>query len=87
MAKLYSMAAVDDALEFLTENGYEIVTIPGSLLDSYICIAPDDSHYNVILRENYVNAWSSAYTVRNYKKLPKWALAEVERVGSEVSEN
>ena len=58
--------------------------IPGCLLDSYICIAPDTDHYNFIFRVRVLNEWSSAYTLRRCVKLPAWALEELERLEAEV---
>lgn len=87
MPKLYSYDAVQKAIEtVLAPAGYEIIEIPGCLIDSYVCVAPDDDHYNVIFKETYLNQWSSAYTVRNYRKLPKWATDAISSAdGTEVS--
>lgn len=84
MKNYYTAQSVYEAVGKLEEMGYEIVTIEGCLLDSYIAIAPDEQHYHYIFRETYLNEWSSAYTVRRYSRLPKWALAEIKRIESEV---
>lgn len=72
---IYSYKAVEKFIEEkLIPQGYEVVEIPGALVDSYVCIAPDDGHYNFIFREQYLNEWSSGLTARRCRKLTRWAL-------------
>lgn len=84
--KRYSLTAVEKFLPQVEKAGYEIVTIPGGLLDSYICIAPRDDYYNFEIRETYLNEWSSCYTVHQWKKLPKRVLSELVRILVEYAE-
>lgn len=75
MKHIYSYKAVEKFIEDkLIPEGYEIELIPGALVDSYICIAPDANHYNFIFRETYLNEWSSGLTMRRCRALTKWAL-------------
>lgn len=84
MKKLYTYQAVDKFIaEKLAPAGYEIEEIPGALVDSYICIAPDAEHYNFIFREEYINEWSSGLSCRRYQKLPRWALDALASVEQE----
>ena len=85
MAKktLYTVKAVDEAIDQLIDMGYEIVIIPGSLIDSYICISPTPSMYNYEFRENAINEWSSAYTVRRSSKLSERMLKDIKAAGYE----
>lgn len=77
--KVYSFTAVEKFIaEKLEPQGYEVHQIPGSLVDDYICIAPDDRHYNFCFRSQYLNEWSSGLTLRKCRKLPKWAVAMLE---------
>ena len=84
--KLYTMEAVDLAVEELQRKGYEIVNLGGCLLDSYFCIAPDEQHYHFYFAEEYLNEWSSAYSVRRYSKIPKWAKDEMYQIYLEETE-
>lgn len=68
--------------EKLVPMGYEIHIFPGALVDSFICVAPDDKHYNFIFWEKYINEWSSGLTQRKCRKLPKWALELIEQESS-----
>lgn len=64
--KRYSSAAIEGLIAKAIENGYELMTIAeGSLLEygKALLIAPDTHHYNFIIRERYLNEWSSAYSV------------------------
>ena len=68
MQNIYSYKAVEKFIEEkLIPAGYEIELIPGALVDSYVCIAPDENHYNFIFRETYINEWSSIF--RLFKQL------------------
>lgn len=68
MANLYSYEAVERLADTYAERGGTVYTIPGSLLDNYIMIAPDCKVS--ICTERYYNMASSAYTVRMYNKMP-----------------
>ena len=77
--KTYSYMAVENFInQKLAPLGYEIIQIPGSLVDNYFCIAPEGK-YNFIFREKYLNAWSSGLTMRRYGKIPKWAGKTIEK--------
>lgn len=71
MRGLYSLKAVEQAVNELEKAGYEIIVIDGCLIDSYVCIAPDENHWNYIFYEHYLNEWSSAYKVRRCSKISK----------------
>ena len=71
MKKYFGGKEVWDAVAQLENDGYEILSVPGSLLDSYICVAPDENHWNYIFREEYLNESSSAYSFRRCGKISK----------------
>ena len=68
------MKAVTEAVETLGQkNDYRVIVLNGCLLDEYICIAPDDNHYNFYFYEVPLNEWSSAYKMQRFSgKMPKW---------------
>lgn len=84
MMRVYDYKAVD-SLVFgkLAPLGYDIHVVPGSLVDGYICISPDDDKYHFLAQERYLNEWSSGVTVRRCRKLPKWA---VEFIANEIAD-
>jgi len=73
--RLYTYKAVDSFVhERLAPKGYDIHVVPGVLADGYICVAPDENKYHFIMRERYLNEWSSGMSMRRYRRLPKWAV-------------
>lgn len=86
---LYSMKAVDKLVdELVNKYHYDFVRLAdGSLLDgSFILVAPDENHYHFVVREVYLNEWSSAYTVRRASKISKALEEEAERYEREQEE-
>lgn len=81
MKNLYTFDAVNEYIRAkLLPLGYEVWTIPGSLIDSYVCIAPDEEHYNFVFREEYLNEWSSALSCRRCQRLPKWVVTALDKI-------
>lgn len=92
MAKnLYSYKAVDELRERLVnEHGYDVVQLSEGVLGSgsFVCLAPDEKHYNFVVREVALNEWSSAHTVRRTAKIGKALQAEIDeaiRAGAVVA--
>lgn len=67
MQGLYTLKAVEGLIEKYGEDS-EIFTIEGGLLDSYIITS--DKFKTAIIKEVYLNEWSSAYSVVFYNKTP-----------------
>lgn len=53
---------------YLERDGY-IYTIEGCLNDNYIITAA--GCYTVIIKEKYLNEWSSCNVIKRYRKCPK----------------
>lgn len=70
MATIYSYSAVEELLKRYSESGREYVgyTIPGSLLDGMIITG--DKLKTAIIKEVYLNEYSSGATIRLYNKIP-----------------
>lgn len=67
--KIYSYKTADKIRERLLERaGAFVYEIPGALVDNYIMGA--DGCYTFIVREKYLNEWSSGVTIRKYCKIP-----------------
>ena len=67
----FSQTAATKAAEELSKHGYTFAPLPGSLLDPFVAIAPDERHYHIIFEEVALNEWSSAYTISRRAKLPR----------------
>lgn len=70
MATIYGYSAVENLLKKYSDSGREYVgyTIPGGLLDGMIITG--DRLKTAIIKEVYLNEWSSGATIRLYKKIP-----------------
>ena len=80
--RLYSYKAVERFIsDKLIPLGYEVHTVPGSLVDGYVCVAPDNVKYHFLAQERHINAWSSGLSMRRCRKLPGWAVDLVQAQG------
>ena len=69
---LYDYKSVDNLVQKYLDKGGDITTIEeGSLLDYGLAICYGDGLKTCIIKETYLNEWSSAYTIRFYNKIPK----------------
>ena len=66
---LYTHTAIQDYLESCYNRGADVWSIAGSLVDNYI-IEPTDTHKGAVIKEIYLNEWSSAQSIRLYNELP-----------------
>ena len=67
--QLYSLEAILNLRDKYLDRDGMVYTIYGTLLDNYIFTAPNCK--TTIVKEQYLNAWSSAYTITMYNKMPK----------------
>lgn len=69
MKTLYNQTAIDNLFkQYENRAGFMSYLIPGSLLDGYILTAPGCK--TTIIKEVYLNEWSSGYSVRMYNTIP-----------------
>ncbi len=70
--QLYTNTAGDNLVKKYIDKGGEVITIEeGCLLGYGLAILRAEGFQTTIIKEKYLNAWSSAYTKRSYNKLPK----------------
>ena len=68
---LYSSEAVENlAKRYVEKNGDIHVIDEGSLLEYGLAIFTGENLKTAIIKERYLNEWSSAYTVKMYNKIP-----------------
>ena len=69
--KKYGCAAVADLIDKYMEcNGIAYELIPGTLgYGLTVCVA--EGYKTAIIREQYVNMWECAHTVRFYNNIPR----------------
>lgn len=85
--RYYNISALEDFIAKLErEHNYTCIqTWKGSLgIGNWILVSPDDRHYNFIIREEYLNAYSSIHSMmqcsvlsdRYKKELENYYLSE-----------
>jgi len=68
--KLYTMEAVDKLAEKYTAKGGHVSTVrEGVLLDDLVMHG--DGLKTAVIKSVFLNEWSSAYSVRFYRNVPK----------------
>ena len=84
----YSQSAVDDFInEALIPQGYVIEELDDVLVTGYVCYAPSDEWKLVIFLPVYLNEWSSALELHQYRDwttVPKWMKETIERYREEA---
>lgn len=80
--KLYTISSTDGFINSMIEKGWNGIQLnEGSLgVGDWVLIAPNERKWNFIIREVYLNAWSSAQTIRRCRKLSQKILKEIEKV-------
>lgn len=80
----YTASAIQELFSQLSAIGYQIVTLQEGTLGygRTIALAPDDRHYNYLVREVPINCWSSAHTVRRMSKISKAMQRELDAIGA-----
>ena len=83
---LYTVRSTDDFIRSLIARGWEGIQLDeGSVgVGEWVLIAPTPQQYNFVIKERYLNEWSSAQTIRRCKKLSKAILKEIEKHEEEV---
>lgn len=78
--KLYSCKAVKQLIDFyIRKNGYAVTIEEGSL--GYgIMILYGEGLKTTIVKEVYLNQWSSVHTIRHYNKIPNKYLEILKRL-------
>lgn len=68
--KIYGLDALNNLIEkYQKRENFEQYQIDGCLLDNYILTA--DNTKTAIVKEIYLNAWSSGYNITLYNNIPK----------------
>lgn len=75
MKNLYSCKAVAELIDDYINRGGEVVTIEEGVLGYGITLLYDTREPMrlkfIVIKEVYLNAWSSAHTIRQYNKIPQ----------------
>ena len=76
---LYGVGEIEKLIDSAIEKGYELIRLRDGVLGcgDLVLLAPD-GWWNVVVREVYINCWSSGHTVRRCRKISKRLQAEID---------
>ena len=80
METIYSVSAASKAIDQLLAQGYELIQLREGILGVGDCVllSHDESKYNYIIREKYLNCWSSGQTVRRFSEISQALQDEID---------
>ena len=80
MTSVYTIGSVEKTVNDLLGKGWELVQLrEGTLgLGDLVLIAPDDKHYNFVVREVALNEWSSVMRMRRCARISAKLQAEID---------
>jgi hypothetical protein len=64
-------SGIGDYVDWLIGQGYEVNTIEEGVLGWGVTVCTKQGYKAVVIREKYINHWSSGHTIRKYNKLPE----------------
>lgn len=68
--KLYTSEAIQELAQYYIDNGGEVYELVEGTLGWGTTVMVRDGWMSIVVREVYVNEWSSGHTVRRYRQLP-----------------
>lgn len=71
MAKYYTLGACENLISKYIDAGGEVVTLEEGVLGLGLTMCYGEGLKTAIIKEVYLNEWSSAHTVRMYNETPK----------------
>lgn len=82
---LYTISSTGELIQDLMNKGWEYIQLREGVLGHGDCvlIAPTERNWNFIIREVYVNPWSSAQTIRKCRKLSQAIMKEINKAREE----
>ena len=69
--KLYTSSAIQELADYYVENGGEVYELVEGTLGWGTTVMVRDGWTSIVVKEVYINEWSSGHTVRRYRILPK----------------
>lgn len=71
MATTYTLNACEELIELYRNYGGHAVTLEDGCLGLGLVVCFGDGLKTTIIREKYVNEWTSVHTIRSYNNMPK----------------
>lgn len=80
----YSLEVVENLIYDYLEKGAEVVTIEQGSLGVGTVVCFGEGLKTSVIKEKYLNCWSSTHTIRMYNVMPKKYEILVDKVLSEI---
>lgn len=71
MNSCYTLSACEDLMSRYCERGGEAVTLQEGTLGLGLVVCHGEGLKTAVIREFYINPWSSGHTIRMYNKMPQ----------------
>ena len=71
MATTYTLNACEELIELYRKHGGHAVTLEDGCLGLGLVMCFGDGLKTTIIKEKYVNEWTSVHTIRSYNDMPK----------------
>jgi len=69
--KIYTLNACEKVMQKYIDLGGDVETIKEGVLGLGTVVLTAENYKTVVIKEIFLNEWSSGHTVRQYKKTPK----------------
>lgn len=81
MSRVYSFSSVESIIEKLVDAGYEHIQLSEGCLGigDHVLLSGNPNKYSPVIREVFINAWSSGQTIRRIAKISKKLQDEIDR--------
>ena len=79
--QIYTCTATEKLMDRLLSYGYEAIQLSEGVLGlvDYVFLSNDPHKYNFLIRERYLNAWSSGQTIRRFTNISKNLQLEIDK--------
>ena len=79
---IYTVSSTDEFIRDMCNKGWECIQFnEGSLgHGDLVLLAPDERHWNFIIKEVYVGPYSSGQTIRRCRKISKALQKKIDKV-------
>lgn len=87
---VYTISSTENFINDLLENhGYNLIQLSEGCLGLGDCvlIAPDNQHYNFVIREYALTSWTSGQTIQRRKRITRDLQAEIEAAEAVMDES
>ena len=78
---LYTISSTEEFISSMSDKGWDCIQLNegGVGIGDWVLVAPTENKWNFIVREKFLNEWSSAQTIRRCRKLSQKILKEIEK--------